>query len=138
MKIIYPINTNAHFNFIKNTNIKFIGKYVIYLCSLKNFFSIKNQQKIYLGLKVSKKFGNAVKRNLFRRHIKAIITLQHHLYKKNTEQDINIVIIPRKAEQYTFNALKEELERAWNFINKKNHKQTIYKSINKLYNTNNN
>lgn len=121
---VCTINVNQHFDFVKQASIKFVGQFIICVCA-KGFFFEKDKELalkypfIYLGIKASKKFGNAVARNKFKRRIRALVRLNPDIYNGFTTQGLNFIIIARNfAKGCDFNSIALEYKKAWSFISK--------------------
>lgn len=101
MRKLYVVKESKDFdNIIKNNNYNKNKSFVIY--------SINNDLKYNrYGISVSKKLGNAVFRNKYKRKIRSIIDN----YKKdcNISKDY-IIILRRGAINKKYNELKEDLE----------------------------
>ena len=101
MRKLYVVKESKDFdNIIKNNNYNKNKSFVIY--------SINNNLKYNrYGISVSKKLGNAVFRNKYKRKIRSIIDN----YKKdcNISKDY-IIILRRGAINKKYNELKEDLE----------------------------
>ena len=99
MKKINILKENTDFDRIIKKNNSFKTKYY-YIYVEKN-----EEQKIHkFGISVSKKIGNAVTRNLYKRRIKTII--DKNIYKNN----FNCIIILRKSVlESNFQDLEKEL-----------------------------
>ena len=101
MRKLYVVKESKDFdNIIKNNNYNKNKSFVIY--------SINNNLKYNrYGISVSKKLGNAVFRNKYKRKIRSLIDN----YKKdcNISKDY-IIILRRGAINKKYNELKEDLE----------------------------
>ncbi|HPF82875.1 MAG TPA: ribonuclease P protein component [Bacilli bacterium] len=94
MKKINVLKENSEFNKIIKNNKSFNSKYC--------YIYKENSEGVYnFGISVSKKIGNAVTRNLYKRRIRSIID------KKKYKKSFKCVIILKKS---VLNATYEELE----------------------------
>ena len=89
-----------------------------------NFFTINYAKKLTCendafpryGIIASKKVGNAVKRNLAKRRVKALKNILHNSGKKELDY---VLVIKKKFLSVKFNTLSLELEMALDKIKKK-------------------
>ncbi len=66
--------------------------------------------RLYLGLKISKKLGNAVIRNKIRRRIKSIARSLHNYIEIEKIQNKSVVIVPNKGfESICYNDLLNDM-----------------------------
>ncbi len=130
------------FNIVNKDGIKFSSSYfmIIFLPNLNSillnyhsnqaklkphfdFTAILNRFKddnLYLGFKISKKFGNSVARNTIRRQVKALFQGYCKTDFLKLLQGSGIIFIPRNnAKSIEFVKLNEELIRALNFLQRK-------------------
>jgi ribonuclease P protein component len=65
-------------------------------------FRVGNEDGFGLGFAVSKRYGNAVKRNLFRRRVKSVFSLMNRIHFFNKP-----IIIQPLGRDITFSSIKE-------------------------------
>ena len=109
------VKNNREFNnIIKNCSYKKNNEFIIY-------YSDNNLNHSRFGISVSKKIGNAVKRNYYKRIIRNICHINKNLYSK----DKDYIIIMRKG----LTLLKfEEINKSFiNLINKINEREIYEK-----------
>ena len=112
MKKINIVKRNTEFN-----NIIKIGKK--FYSDIFFIYVIKNNGHNRFGISVSKKIGNAVVRNKYKRRIKDIIDK----YKFNYD-GLDIIIISRpKLKEYNYNYMKDNLNKLLNMIGENNEKK---------------
>ena len=91
----------------------FILQYVLHNCSINPIKSSENI-KLRVGITVSKKIGNAVKRNLVKRRIKAsLLKVSQNKFLKYADL---IIIGKKKVLSKDFTGLCSDLESAFNKI----------------------
>lgn len=113
MKKLNIIKKNDEFNYIINNGKKYYSE-LFYLYMLKN-----NLDYNRYGISVSKKIGNAVVRNKYKRRIKFIIDNLKINFK-----GYNIVIISRPRLKFSdYNSLKSNIVNLFNMIGEKNEKK---------------
>ncbi len=113
MKKINIIKKNDEFNYIINNGKKYYSE-LFYLYILKNNFDYNRY-----GISVSKKIGNAVVRNKYKRRIKFVIDNLKINFKGH-----NIVIISRPRLKFSdYNYLKNNIVNLFNMIGEKNEKK---------------
>lgn len=103
------LKNQREFDAVNKTGKKFVGKFVIVVISQKfsNGTDIRSNQITYLGLKVGRKFGNAVTRNKFKRRIRAII---YNISK--THSGNSFIVIPKlHATQADYKDLEQDLNK---------------------------
>jgi ribonuclease P protein component len=102
MNKAHRIKKNIEFQFVFNKGKSFANRqFVVYV--LKK----ENQKNFRIGLSVSKKIGNAVKRNEIKRYIRQAF---HEMYPY-IEGEYDYVIIARKpAAEMNFHEVKNSLE----------------------------
>jgi ribonuclease P protein component len=109
---ISTLKNQAAFDLANKVGKKNNGRFFI-LVSHKPASEIQSQKVIYLGLKVSKKMGNAIVRNKIRRRIKHMF---RNISKKLPEEKWLgrvFVLIPRKGfDKGVFSELEKDL--IWN------------------------
>lgn len=74
----------------------------------KNFVLLyckSNNVTSQVGFSVSKKFGNAVKRNKVRRQLKAAVSA----LMPNVAERYNIIFIPRKKDSYVYDDIAQSV-----------------------------
>ena len=100
MRKLYIVKTNQQFDDIINTGKCYKNKYFV-------IYNKDNDLKYdRFGISVTKKLGNAVFRNKYKRKIRSIIDI----YKKNYIKMKDYIIILRKgALDKSFDDLKKEL-----------------------------
>lgn len=98
MKKINVLKSNRDFDrIIKNNHSIKSKNFIIYIENTSD-------EIYHFGISVSKKIGNAVVRNKYKRRIRSIIS------KKDYKNNFNCIIILRKnALNITYNELEEEL-----------------------------
>lgn len=98
MKKINVLKSNVDFDrIIKNTRPFKSPNYIIY-------FEHNNDSIYHFGISVSKKIGNAVTRNKYKRRIRSIIS------KKDYKNGFNcIIILRKKALTTSYSDLEQEL-----------------------------
>ncbi|MDF2965288.1 MAG: ribonuclease protein component [Rickettsiaceae bacterium] len=75
---------------------------------------------VYLGLKVSKKIGNAVKRNKVRRRVKTIVREMLKGAGREFLQGAGLIFIPRNnVSEVEFKTLSDELNNAISYFQRK-------------------
>lgn len=94
------IKKNYEINNIINNNKNFKNKY-FYIYKCKN-----NQKNTKFAICVSKKIGNAVKRNKLKRQIKDIIDKSNFLFKYPTDY---VIIVRKEINELNYNEIKENL-----------------------------
>lgn len=70
------------------------------------FFQENNYDYSRFGIAISKKNGNAVKRNLYKRRIREILNKNRNMFKKGTDY---IIIVNRSCEKLNFQELEKHL-----------------------------
>lgn len=113
-RVIGSISHNKHFEHIKSTGIKFVGKRLICIGCFNLFSTSKVNQKVFLGIKASKKVGNATLRNKFKRRVRASILLLSRSDEVFNHDDVlSITLIARKsAMKEEFGSVHQELKNA--------------------------
>ena len=92
MKSKYRLKKNYQYNYVyKHAKSVADKNFVMLYCSSNN---VQSQ----VGFSVSKKFGNAVRRNRIRRQLKAAVSN----FMPRVAPRYNIVFIPRKSESYNY------------------------------------
>ena len=96
-------------NIIHNSNYVKNDSYVIY-------YSLNNIDNYRFGISISKKLGNAVNRNKYKRQLRSIIDM----YKKNYQNNMDYIIIIRNGYVgRNFESKKEDFICLINKINNK-------------------
>lgn len=106
---LLSLKNQREFDAVNKTGKKFVGKFVIAVISQKfsNDTDAFSTQRTYLGLKVGRKFGNAVTRNKFKRRIRAIIYNISKTYSGNI-----FIIIPKlHASKTDYKNLEQDLNK---------------------------
>ena len=99
---MYSLKKRSEFIFIRNAGASKQGNYFILNYYITDFEEIK------FGLTVSKKMGNAVKRNYIKRVLRSLIKKNFNLIPKK----INFEIIPKKKiESVKFLELERDLNK---------------------------
>jgi ribonuclease P protein component len=101
MKKTVPLKKNYEFIRVYKRGKFFVGKYmVIYILD-------NNSKENRLGISISKKYGNSVKRNRLRRLIKE----NYRQYEEFVKNGLDIVITARNnKEAPEFTAIKKEMK----------------------------
>lgn len=101
-KKLYSLKKRSEFIFIRNAGASKQGNYFILNYYITDFEEIK------FGLTVSKKMGNAVKRNYIKRVLRSLIKKNFNLIPKK----VNFEIIPKKKiESVKFLELERDLNK---------------------------
>ena len=104
------VKTNQEFNnIIKNGRYLKNNDYVIY-------YTDNGLDKSRFGISVSKKIGNAVKRNYYKRIIRNICHINENLYSKPKDY---IIIMRKGLTSLTFDEAKNSFSDLINKINRK-------------------
>lgn len=100
MKNTISLNKNYEFIRAYKRGKFFVGKYVV-LYILSNRYNVNR-----LGISISRKYGNSVKRNRLKRIIKEI----YRQFEEDLKQGLDIVITARKSTEIPeFKDLKKEM-----------------------------
>lgn len=100
MKEKYRIKNKIEFDTIIKKGKKKKNNYFV-LC-----YQPTNKDFSRFGFAISKKFGNAVKRNLYKRKLREIVRKNQNMFKKGFDY---IIIINRDCEMIDFYKLEKEL-----------------------------
>jgi ribonuclease P protein component len=100
---IISLKNQKEFDAVNHAGKKFVGKFMIVVVSNPG-----SKQASHLGLKVGRKFGNAVIRNKFKRRIRAIV----YDFSKS-HNGCSFIVIPKS---YAAKADYPELEKDFNKI----------------------
>ncbi len=105
---ISSLKNQAAFDLANKIGKKQNSRFFLMISHLND--SSAQEEAIYLGLKISKKLGNAVVRNKIRRRIKSMIRNLSKILSKEYWSSRVFVIIPRKGFQNeNFAELQTEL-----------------------------
>jgi len=103
---IISLKNQREFDEVNAAGQKIHGKFFI---AIRSKQSLPHQQCVYLGLKVSRKMGNAVKRNKIKRWFREIIRKLAHEDPKYL--GLSFILIPKKSIASTnFQALLEDFK----------------------------
>lgn len=92
MKSCYRLKKNYQYNYVyKHAQSVADRNFVLLFCK-------SNKTQTQVGFSVSKKYGHAVQRNRLRRQMKAAVSP----LMPSVASGFNIVLVPRKTEQYQF------------------------------------
>ena len=98
---IISLKNQKEFDAVNRAGKKFVGKFMIVI------ISNEDTSHTHLGLKVGRKFGNAVVRNKFKRRIKAII----YDFSK-THDGSRFIIIPKSyATKADYHELAKDFQK---------------------------
>lgn len=101
MKSKYRLKKNYQYNYVyKHAKSVADKNFVMLFCKSNNPTS-------QAGFSISKKFGNAVRRNKIRRQLKAAVSV----FMPNVKPYYNIVFIPRKSESYVYSDVVDSVTR---------------------------
>ena len=103
MRKIKTLKKNYEFKNVLSKGKFYVGKYVI------AYITHNNENENYLGIAVSYKMGNAVKRN----RIKRVIREAYRLNKDKLKKGFNIVFVCKKDvsyEDFNYNDLNREIK----------------------------
>jgi len=90
LKSIYRLKKNCQYNYVyKHAKSVADRNFVMLYCS-------SNNKQTKVGFSVSKKYGNAVKRNRIRRQLKAVVSA----VMPNVVGGYSVVFLPRKPRAY--------------------------------------
>lgn len=104
MKSKYRLKKNYQYNYVyKHAQSVADKNFVLLYCKSNNEVS-------QAGFSISKKFGNAVRRNKVRRQLKAAVAN----LMPNVKPRYNLVFIPRKSESYAYADVAESVTRLLN------------------------
>ena len=101
MKSKYRLKKNYQYNYVYKHSQSVADKNFVML------FCKSNNAVPQAGFSISKKFGNAVRRNKIRRQLKAVVSN----FMPRVKPHYNIVFIPRKSESYVFVDVVESVTR---------------------------
>lgn len=90
MKSIYRLKKNCQYNYVyKHAQSVADKNFVMLYCA-------SNNKQTKVGFSVSKKYGNAVKRNRIRRQLKAVVSA----FMPNVVGGYSVIFLPRKPRAY--------------------------------------
>lgn len=99
MKSIYRLKKNYQYNYVYKHAKSIADKNFVML------YAVSNNKQTKAGFSVSKKYGNAVKRNRLRRQMKAAVSV----LMPNVIGGYNIVFLPRKQQAYLYADIAESV-----------------------------
>ncbi len=111
MKKLYVVKESKDFKKILDNN-----KYKV-SSNFKVFYKDNDLKYSRFGISVSKKLGNAVFRNKYKRKIRSIVDNSKKLYIKNIDY---IIILRKGALDKTFKELEEDYQKLISLIRKEN------------------
>jgi ribonuclease P protein component len=105
MTKIESLKSKSEFSEVSNKGKKYVTRYFIILVQKTD-----DKDTVFLGMKISKKIGNAVTRNKIRRRFKHLI---RNLVKENTKfAGYRFLIIPKRSiTSASYSALLQEVEK---------------------------
>lgn len=100
MKSIYRLKKNYQYNYVyKHAKSVADKNFVLLYC-------VNNNKQTKVGFSVSKKYGNAVKRNRIRRQLKAAVSG----FMPNVVGGYNVIFLPRKQQAYLYSDITRSVE----------------------------
>lgn len=101
MKSIYRLKKNYQYNYVYKHAKSTADKHFVML------YCQSNNKQTKVGFSISKKYGNAVKRNRIRRQLKVAVSE----FMQSVAGGYNVIFIPRRSECYIYSDIRESVNR---------------------------